>query len=285
MAKKKKVSAEEKSKVSSARRAKCLKELEKENENVYNKKHIWMKRMFTKFLKDRFPKTRPPNKLYPSSKVSLSDLVFANCLDWYWDQPKSSKPVIRLLHGYLGRALLKKGLQWKDRPIAQETWTRITKSTKYAEYVSKGATTLSPLEELNLNRIGSGSLLHATAQIIFMLGIWTAGRGLDPLRTKNRDILFENERTVCGVLRPRINHCFLTDKSLKDADKVRKSEAQTLEKSIECGCTEGTNHDETNVTCQISAIQSFFAYKEPLWENFYDKLKSEGKTDAVINEL
>ena len=83
MAKKKKVSAEEKSKVSSARRAKCLKELEKENENVYNKKHIWMKRMFTKFLKDRFPKTRPPNKLYPSSKVSLSDLVFANCLDWY----------------------------------------------------------------------------------------------------------------------------------------------------------------------------------------------------------
>ena len=34
MAKKKKVSAEEKSKVSSARRAKCLKELEKENENV-----------------------------------------------------------------------------------------------------------------------------------------------------------------------------------------------------------------------------------------------------------
>ena len=44
MAKKKKVSAEEKSKVSSARRAKCLKELEKENENVYNKKHIWMKR-------------------------------------------------------------------------------------------------------------------------------------------------------------------------------------------------------------------------------------------------
>ena len=32
MAKKKKVSAEEKSNVSSARRAKCLKELEKENE-------------------------------------------------------------------------------------------------------------------------------------------------------------------------------------------------------------------------------------------------------------
>ena len=34
MAKKKKVSAEEKSKVSSARRAKCLKELEKENESI-----------------------------------------------------------------------------------------------------------------------------------------------------------------------------------------------------------------------------------------------------------
>ena len=66
---------------------------------------------------------------------------------------------MRLLHGYLGRALLKKGLQWSDRPISCETWSRITKSTKYANYVSKGAVTLSPLDELKLNKLGAGSLL------------------------------------------------------------------------------------------------------------------------------
>ena len=42
MAMKKKSIAEKKSQVFSAHRAKCLKEFEKENENVSNKKCIWM---------------------------------------------------------------------------------------------------------------------------------------------------------------------------------------------------------------------------------------------------
>ena len=40
--------------------AKSMVQLEKENEIIYNKKHIWMKRVFTDFLKNRFPKHRAP---------------------------------------------------------------------------------------------------------------------------------------------------------------------------------------------------------------------------------
>ena len=35
--------------------AKSLKELEKEDESIYNKKHVWMRRVFIQFLKERFP--------------------------------------------------------------------------------------------------------------------------------------------------------------------------------------------------------------------------------------
>ena len=265
--------------------AKTIKQLEKQNEIVYNKKHPWMRKLYLQFLNDRFPKSRPLTGLYPSRKNLLSDCYLANCLDQFWAKPKSTKPVMRLLHGYLGRALNKKGLKWSDRPIATETQARITKSTKYAEYVSRGATTLSPTEELKINQLGASNLLHSTAQIIFLLGIWATSRGLDPLRTLNKHIQFEDDRTVCGYLRPRVNHCFLTDKTHKDAQAVQISEAQTLEKSIECGCEDGSHHDQRNITCQITAVQSFFAYKQPLWENFYEKMKLEGKDNAEINLL
>ena len=77
----------------------------------------------------------------------------------------------------------------------------------------------------------------------------------------------------------------MTDKTHKDAQAVQISEAQTLEKSIECGCEDGSHHDQRNITCQITAVQSFFAYKQPLWENFYEKMKLEGNDDAEINLL
>ena len=144
---------------------------------------------------------------------------------------------------------------------------------------------MSPVEELKLIQLGSGSLLHSTAQIIFMLGIWTAARGLDPLRTKNKHLQFEEDRTVCGLQRPRITHCFVTDKTHKDAEKVKISHAQSLEKSIECGCPTGTDHSRTNISCQITCVQSFFAFKQPLWENFYDKMSQQGRTNDQIDKL
>ena len=97
-----------------------------------------------------------------------------------------------------------------------------------------------------------------------MLGIWTTARGLDPLRTLNKHLQFEDERTVCGFCRPRITHSFLTDKTHPEADMVIKSEAQTLEKTIECGCTPGMDHNRENISCQITCVETFFAYKQPL---------------------
>ena len=62
--------------------AKSLKELEKENESIYNKKHVWMRRVFIQFLKERFPKRKLPPKLYPSFKTLLEFFLlkyFVNC--------------------------------------------------------------------------------------------------------------------------------------------------------------------------------------------------------------
>ena len=153
----------------------------------------------------------------------------------------------------------------RPKVTANETWTRITKSKKYAEYVNQGAATLSRTKELNINKIGSGSLLQSTAQIIFLHGIWNTARGRDPLRTLNKHLQLEHGRTVCGFVCPRLNH-FLWTLTNRYAQSVKISEAQTLEKSIECGSKDCTDHDPDNITCQITAVQSFFAYKQPLWE-------------------
>ena len=52
-------------------KSKSLKDLELENEVIYNKKHVWMRRLFLEFLKDRFPKTRKPRSLYPATANSF----------------------------------------------------------------------------------------------------------------------------------------------------------------------------------------------------------------------
>ena len=79
------------------RKSKSLKDLELENEVIYNKKHVWMRRLFFEFLNDRFPKARKPRSLYPATAKLLSDTVLGNCLDWYWAKEKSTKPVSILL--------------------------------------------------------------------------------------------------------------------------------------------------------------------------------------------
>ena len=49
-------------------KAKSLKELELQNEVIYNKKHIWMRRVFIDFINDRFPRTHKPKTLYPDTR-------------------------------------------------------------------------------------------------------------------------------------------------------------------------------------------------------------------------
>ena len=59
------------------RKSKSLKDLEILNEVIYNKKHVWMRRLFLEFLQDRFPKARKPRSLYPSTGAS-----FCLCVDF-----------------------------------------------------------------------------------------------------------------------------------------------------------------------------------------------------------
>ena len=107
---------------------------------------------------------------------------------------------------------------------------------------------------------------------------------MDPLKTLNRHINFERQRTVRGFLRPRISHNFLTDKTHRNADAVAKSDAQTLEKSVECGCPEGTHHTQENRLCQISGVFAFFDFKDVVWKRFYNKHHKKGVDDDIIYE-
>ena len=121
-----------------------------------------------------------------------------------------------------------------------------------------------PLEDLSLGQLGSQNIRLATCQFILLLGMWCAGRGLDPLKTLNKHVTFEKDRTVYGVIRPRVSHNFLVDKTHKTANAVALSDAQTLEISVECGCPEGTSHSQENNLGQISGVFSCFKFKDDL---------------------
>ena len=169
---------------------------------------------------------------------------------------------MRLLHGYLGRSLLLKGKTWQSFPLAERTYSRIKKDLKFATHKSKGAVTLSPSEDLKLGLLVSETIRLATCQFILLLGLWCAGRGKDPVKTLNKHVTLEKDRTVLGVNRPRVSHNFLIDKTHNSADAVVRSDAQTLEKSVECGCKHGTNHDQQNRLCQMSGVLAFFEHKD-----------------------
>ena len=51
MAKKKKVKSKQKTEVKSSAKAKSMQQLEKENDIIFNKKHIWMRTSIVKELK------------------------------------------------------------------------------------------------------------------------------------------------------------------------------------------------------------------------------------------
>ena len=169
---------------------------------------------------------------------------------------------MRLLHGYLGRALLLKGKTWNHFSLSEQTYRRIKKHPKFATHRSKGAATLSPSDDLKLGLLGSETVRLATCQFILLLGLWCAGRGKDPLKTLNKHVTLEKDRTVLGFIRPRVSHNFLIDKTHPSADQVVRSDAQTLEKSVECGCKQGTHHDQGNRLCQISGVLAFFEHKD-----------------------
>ena len=192
--------------------------------------------------------------------------------------------MMRHVHGYCGRALLNAGKNWGVFPLADRTYKRIKKDKKFAEHLSKGANTLNPVEDLHIGQLGSKTVRLATCQFIMLLGMWCAGRGLDPLKTLNKHVTFESDRKVCGVLRPRVSHNFRTDKTHRQADVVANSEAETLEKAVECGCPEGCPHSQDNSLCQISGVVSYFEFKNAVWRKYYAEQRKLGVSNDVIKE-
>ena len=91
------------------------------------------------------------------------------------------------------------------------------------------------------------------------------------MRTLNKHVTFEKGRTVRGYHRPRVSHNFLTDKTHRNADAVARSDAQTLEKSVECGCPDSTDHSQDNKLCQLSGVVAFFKFKDAFWTRFEEK--------------
>ena len=191
---------------------------------------------------------------------------------------------MRLLHGYLGRAFLQQGKSWTSFPLSQQTYKRIKCDQKVANHTSNGAATLTPAEDLRIGLLGSKTVRLATCQFILVLGMWCAGRGLDPIKTLNKHITFEKERTVRGFLRPRVSHNFLTDKTHRIADAVKRSDAQTLEKSVECGCPDSENHSQDNRICQISGVVAFFEFKDAVWTRFHQEQRNKGLDDKTIRK-
>ena len=84
-------------------------ELMEKNDAKAPKKHKQCKALFLQYLNEKHPAAYHPRYMYPTSKRVLSDIVFAGFLDWYWAKPNSTQPMMRIVHGYCGRALLNAG--------------------------------------------------------------------------------------------------------------------------------------------------------------------------------
>ena len=76
-------------------------------------------------------------------------------------------------------------------------------------------------------------------------------RGRTPWNLRNKNVCYESTRKVFGVHRPRVSINLATDKTHKEASKVRSSEAGSLMRSVECGCPNGENHNEESVMCEL----------------------------------
>ena len=109
--------------------------------------------------------------MYPKARKVFNDTLFAGCLDWYWAQSSSMQPVMRLLHGYLGRTLLQKGKTWTTFALSEQTYKRIKADKKFSEYKSKKAPTLTPSEDLRIGLLGFKTVRLATCQFILLLGM------------------------------------------------------------------------------------------------------------------
>ena len=88
------------------RKSKSLKDLELENEVIYNKKHVWMRRLFFEFLNDRFPKARKPRSLYPATAKLLSDTVLGNWWAWFCLCSLNVFDISGVSHNYWNHSLI-----------------------------------------------------------------------------------------------------------------------------------------------------------------------------------
>ena len=107
---------------------------------------------------------------------------------------------MRLLHGYLGKSLLQQGRTWTAFPLSEQTYKRIKSYPKFAHHKSKGAVTLTPAEDLRIGLLGSQTVRLATCQFILLLGMWCAGRGLDPIKTLNKHVTFKRNAQYGDIL-------------------------------------------------------------------------------------
>ena len=143
----------------------------KKNETRAPNKHKMCRKIFITYLEKKHADLPVPKTMYPKTWRLLTDTLFAGCLDWYWTQSSSTQPVMRLLHGYLGRSLLLKGKSWSSFPLSQQTYKRIKADKKFAEYRSKKAATLTPSEDLRIGLLGFKTVRLATCQFILLLGM------------------------------------------------------------------------------------------------------------------
>ena len=116
-----------------------------------------------------------------------------------------------------------------------------------------------------------------------MINAWCGTRGSTPYYLRNKHVDFQSDRKVFGVLRPRVSVDMRTDKTHKEASKVKNSEAGTLRRTIECGCPEGEDHDSKSVLCEIPYWEEIFVKKDPVWKavNEWCKVKKLSQKETL----
>ena len=158
---------------------------------------------------------------------------------------------MRGFHGYLGAGLSSVGKSWGEFGLAVSTWKRIKKDPRYKNHKPVGAKAMNPMEDLKIVELGRKSFKVTVSHVILMINAQMGTRGATPWSLCNKHVEYQSQRKVFGIKRPRVSSNINTDKTHKEASKVRTSEADTLMRTIECGCPEGHNHDSKSVLCEI----------------------------------
>ena len=127
------------------------------------------RKIFLAYLQEKHPDLPVPSGMYPKGRRVFNNTLFAGCLDWYLSQSSSTQPVMRLLHGYLGRSLSLRGKNWTSFPLSEQTCKRLQADKKFSEDKTKEAQTLTPSEDLRIGLLGFTTVRLATCQFILLL--------------------------------------------------------------------------------------------------------------------